>query len=99
MHINSLADFSATIVRGFMTDITRGVFWPLYTGLHITILIVKCSVCPFTRDIDQLRAKLLSASCEDKTSLEIGLQGFVSLIQVSLFIILLSASAEDPDPS
>jgi hypothetical protein len=32
--------------------------------------------------MDQVRGKLLTTTCEDKTSLEVGLQGFVSLIQV-----------------
>lgn len=51
---------------------------------HVALLLVSslCELgCPFTRDMDQVRAKLLATSCEDKTSLEVGLQGFVSLIQ------------------
>jgi hypothetical protein len=34
--------------------------------------------------MEQVRGKLLTTTCEDKTSLEVGLQGFVSLIQVVL---------------
>jgi hypothetical protein len=44
--------------------------------------LLRGEVCPFTRDMEQVRGKLLTTTCEDKTSLEVGLQGFVSLIQV-----------------
>ena len=57
-----------------------------------------CSVCPFTRDMDQVRAKLLTTSCEDKTSLEVGLKGFVSLIQVGLNQEVIQAVKVQPFP-
>jgi len=50
---------------------------------HLALLQFS-SVCelavPFTREVDQLRAKLPLLSCLDKKSLEVGLQGAVSLV-------------------
>eukprot|EP00088_Acartia_fossae_P030699 TRINITY_DN3169_c0_g1_i6.p1 TRINITY_DN3169_c0_g1~~TRINITY_DN3169_c0_g1_i6.p1 ORF type:complete len:508 (+),score=91.69 TRINITY_DN3169_c0_g1_i6:22-1524(+) len=36
---------------------------------------------PFSRDMDMLRSKLLSLSCQDKSSLEVGIKGFVGVVQ------------------
>jgi len=38
-------------------------------------------ITPFSRDMDLLRSKLLSISCLDKSSLEVGLKGFAGLVQ------------------
>jgi len=50
---------------------------------HVALLQFS-SLCeltvPFTRDIDQVRSKLSSISCQDKSLLEVGLQGVSGLI-------------------
>jgi len=38
-------------------------------------------VAPFSRDMEMLRSKLRSVGCQDKSCLEVGLQGFVGLVQ------------------
>jgi hypothetical protein len=52
--------------------------------LEYVALIQFSSICeliaPFTRDMDQIRSKL-SVSCQDKSSLEVGIQGLVGLVQ------------------
>jgi len=37
-------------------------------------------VAPFTREMDLVRAKLSSLACQDRSSLEVGLQGVVSMV-------------------
>jgi len=53
--------------------------------LEHVALIQFSSVCelvaPFTRDIETIRSKLLTVTGEDKTSLEVGLQGVLGLAQ------------------
>jgi len=53
--------------------------------LEYVALIQFSSLCelvaPFSRDMDMIRSKLLSVSCQDKSSLEVGLQGLIGLIQ------------------
>jgi len=50
---------------------------------HVALLQFS-SLCeltvPFTRDIDQVRSKLSTISCQDKSLLEVGLQGVSGLI-------------------
>jgi len=50
---------------------------------HVALLQFS-SLCelsvPFTRDMDQVRSKLSSISCQDKSLLEVGLQGVCGLI-------------------
>jgi len=38
-------------------------------------------ISSFSRDMDMLRSKLLSISCLDKSSLEVGIKGFLGLVQ------------------
>ena len=50
---------------------------------HVALLQFS-SLCeltvPFTRDMDQIRSKLSTISCQDKSMLEVGLQGVSGLI-------------------
>ncbi|XP_023336085.1 integrator complex subunit 14 [Eurytemora carolleeae] len=52
--------------------------------LEYVALIQFSSICeliaPFSRDMDQIRSKL-TVNCQDKSSLEVGLQGLLGLVQ------------------
>lgn len=56
----------------------------LHCRLEHLALLQFSSLCqmvtPFTREMDQVRAKLASLTCQDRSSLEVGLQGVAAMV-------------------